>query len=336
MQKQQLGGHHELSDSAQVAPSGTPTPQLMQQQQPPTSDPSNTGAAPQEVPHGAKSHVLFYRTSYKLSAQQVTLPRGIYPLAPGDSLGIQLYIAVHPQDWDSALYVTERTTSLRDARTAVEAKAHADTTGTGLSVAQDGKESTCVQPGNSSSSGVDACSGGSPQQGSCSPPPHSSSSNSSSSSQAPGTLQLGSLTAPVPADPLQRPQESLPPADPPPAAAAAAAAELPLADLALHHSPKPRCPPLQTPSKTQARAQQPQSSSAAAAAAASAAQGFGAQGYGVTSTLLGPFKALVKVQTGPKEGMCRLSKVQHAGQLKGIWHRPNHTVLLYEKVGSVR
>jgi hypothetical protein len=288
MQKPQPS-QHGLANSAQVPPSGTPDTKLMPQQQLPTADPSNNSTAPA----GAKTHVLFYRTSCNLSAQQVTLPRGIFPLAPGDSLAIQLYIAVHPQDWDSAQYVTDRTANLQDASVTsntVVATAGAEAPGTGLAVSGACRESTHTQPNsNSSSSDVDACRGGSPQQGSCSPPPHSSSNSSSegdgsSSSSTSTTPQLGSPIAALPADLLQRPQETL------------ASANL-----------------------------------SAAAAAAAAAMGWG---FGTSSTLLGPFKALVKVQTGPKEGTCRLSKVQHAGQLKGIWHRPNHTLLLYEKVRS--
>jgi hypothetical protein len=42
----------------------------------------------------------------------VTLPRGIYSLPPGNSLAVQLYVAVHPQDWDCDQYVADRAASV--------------------------------------------------------------------------------------------------------------------------------------------------------------------------------------------------------------------------------
>jgi hypothetical protein len=57
--------------------------------------------------------VQFYRTSYKLSEQQIALPKGLYCMRPGTSLAVQLYVAVHPQDWDGDAYVAQRAARLQ-------------------------------------------------------------------------------------------------------------------------------------------------------------------------------------------------------------------------------
>lgn len=62
--------------------------------------------------HSISPQMQFYRTSYKLSQQQVTLPRGIYSLPPRANLPVQLYVAVHPQDWNCDQYVADRAASL--------------------------------------------------------------------------------------------------------------------------------------------------------------------------------------------------------------------------------
>lgn len=68
---------------------------------------------PISTPPDATPLVQFYRTSYKLSEQQLTLPRGLYGLRPGASLEVQLYVAVHPQDWDGDAYVAQRAARLQ-------------------------------------------------------------------------------------------------------------------------------------------------------------------------------------------------------------------------------
>lgn len=89
----------------------------LQEQQQHAVDPCNSSTA--ALLPGLHSQVVFYRTSYKLSEQQVSLPRGIYTLPAGDHLPVQLYVAVHPQGWDSDQYVAERAASLAHLGTQV-------------------------------------------------------------------------------------------------------------------------------------------------------------------------------------------------------------------------
>lgn len=116
------------------------------------------------------------------------------------------------------------------------------------------------------------------------------------------------------------------------AAAVAAASELEMGEVPAQLS--------SAPDQEQQQQQQDLVASAAAQADAqellwsAAAAAVWAQGFTAESILLGPFQAVAKAQSGPREGMCRISRVQHGGQLKGIWHNTNHRAVLYEKVGG--
>jgi len=240
---------------------------------------TKASSAPTASTTSIHSQLMFYRTSYKLSEQQLTLPRGIYVLQPGESLAVQLYFAVHPVDWDSDQYVSAR------AATA-QALATQDTQDVPTAASPD---AAAPAPG-AGDAAPDSCSERTPsQQGSCSP--------CSDTMQPSCSHDTAGL------------------------AGAAAASELLDAQLLARHTPEPQ----QLEDVLQ---QQPQDLLWSEEAAASWAEGF-APG----STLLGPFPALAKANMGGREGLCRLSKVQHNGQLKGIWHTKNHRVVLYEKVG---
>lgn len=76
-------------------------------------DEQQTREVPISTPPDATPLVQFYRTFYKLSEQQLTLPRGLYGLRPGASLAVQLYVALHSQDWDGDAYVAQRAARLR-------------------------------------------------------------------------------------------------------------------------------------------------------------------------------------------------------------------------------
>lgn len=244
----------------------------------PVATTSKAPSAPTAATTSIHSQLMFYRTSHKLSEQQLTLPRGIYVLPPGESLTVQLYFAVHPVDWDSDQYVSARAATaqalaMQEDTQEIPAAASPDAAAAPAQAAGDAAPDSCSEDTSS-------------QQGSCSPCACSDTMQPSCSHDTAGLACL---------------------------AGAAAAAELLDAQLLVRHTPEP---------------QQPQDLLWSEEAAASWAEGF-APG----STLLGPFPALAKANMGPREGLCRLSKVQHNGQLKGIWHTKNHRVVLYEKVG---
>jgi hypothetical protein len=167
-----------------------------------------------------------------------------------------------------------------------------------------------VIPSSSSSSSS------SPHHGSCSPPIHS---NSSSPYASPVAAQHATAQRGVPAG----------------LAAAAAASQK------QQQSPEIGSDLPTSPEPCQQQQQQQQDLALPAAAAdaqellwsAAAAESW-AQGFAPDSTLLGPFEALAKAQAGTREGMCRIGRVQHGGELKGIWQTPGHKVVLHEKVGG--
>lgn len=178
----------------------------------------------------------------------------------------------------------------------------------------------------------------SPHQGSCSPPCLSSPRSSLEPAAAPQHVAGG-------------PNSSLEPAAAPEhiasgpsntqaacgsslealAAAAVAACQLQLQE-------QPASSPVPGPQQQQQQAASAADPSPAEAEAqallwSDAAAAGWSQGFAAGSELLGPFRAQARAQTGSRQGMCRLGRVQHDGKLKGIWHTTNHRAMLYERVG---
>lgn len=219
------------------------------------------------------NHVLFYRTSYKLSEQQLTLPKGVYVLPPGEPTPVQLFVALHPDSWDTDSYVAARANSLQ-------------------AVTTQGLQLPYAPADDADSAAATAA-------------PFSTSSSQPAGPASAAATSGGSTSFAAFAR------------------AAVAASELQDGQQPLHHSPMPL-------------GQHQQQEAMAAAAKqllwSPAAASSWAQGFGPDSQLLGPFEACAKIQVGAREGMCRISKVQHKGALKGIWHASRHTVVLYERV----
>lgn len=110
------------------------------------------------------------------------------------------------------------------------------------------------------------------------------------------------------------------------AAAAVTASKLQTAEHLLQHSPNPE------PEQQQQHTLEALAAGAQQLLWSADAPESWAQGFGEGSQLLGPFPAVAKAQSGPREGMARITRVQHGGRLKGIWHSSSFKAVLYEKV----